>query len=333
VVDTLPLVTVIAVCYNHSRFALESLESIRHQTYQNIQLIIIDDCSTDDSVAVIQNWMAAHQVESTFIAHAENKGVCATLNECLAHARGKYVSLIATDDVWVLDKIENQVRQMEELPEDVAVLYSDAWQMDESGALLPEMFIESHRSFTSAPEGHIFSVLLESNFIPAMTTLIRKSCLDKVGLYDESLCYEDWDMWLRLARHFNFSFSTSVAAKYRIVSSSAVRTMARSRNNELQVSNYLIYAKCLRFCRAQKGPSLSEEIKTIKYKMVAIAESLYHNHYEKRNYYLLSALMRSPELRTLALAAFSLSGIPYPVFYNSYSLFSKYRQRLLGLTT
>ena len=196
-------------------------------------------------------------MEATFIAHAENKGVCRHLTKVL-RMPGESTSL--SSQRRCLDIRQNRESSASDggIARGRRRAVCDAWQMDESGALLPEMFIEAHRSFTSAPEGRIFSVLLESNFIPAMTTLIRKSCLDKVGLYDESLCYEDWDMWLRLARHFRFSFSTSVAAKYRIVSSSAVRTMAHSRNNELQVSNYLIYVKCLRFCRAQKDPNLSK---------------------------------------------------------------------------
>ncbi len=133
--DTLknPLVTVIACCYNHSAFVVESLESIRRQTYPRVQLIITDDASTDDSDAVITDWIARHQMSCTYLRHHTNKGICKTLNEALSHATGKYIALLATDDLWMHDKLANQIGIMETLPEKVGVLYSNAMQIDEAG--------------------------------------------------------------------------------------------------------------------------------------------------------------------------------------------------------
>jgi hypothetical protein len=77
------------------------------------------------------------------------------------------------------------------------------------------MFIAAHRKLPEMPQGQILNVLLEGNFIPGMTTLIRRSCYDQVGLYDENLPWEDWDMWMRLARHYSFLYSPTPSAKYR----------------------------------------------------------------------------------------------------------------------
>jgi len=224
--ENFPLVTAFVGCYNHSRFVEQCLDSVKHQTYPNLQVIIFDDCSKDNSVAVIDTWLKKHRLDWQFIPHKRNIGICASLNEVLRLARGKYISMVAADDVWLSDKTARQVEMMEQLPGDVGVLYSDAFQIDENGEALPQMFVEAHREFVVPPEGFLFDVLLEGNFIPAMTTLIRRECFTKVGTYDEDLCFEDWDMWMRISRTFRFVYDTIPAAKYRIVLSSASRAMS-----------------------------------------------------------------------------------------------------------
>jgi glycosyltransferase involved in cell wall biosynthesis len=210
-----PLVSTIVLSYNQSRFVRETLESVKSQIYKATQLIIVDDCSSDDSVATIERWLHENRADCTFIRHHENQGICKSLNDSLAAATGKYVSMVASDDVWLPDKIVQQVEMMESLPDHVGVVYSDAFQMDEHGHPLPDMFIAAHRKLSEMPQGQILGVLLEGNFIPGMTTLVRRSCYDVVGLYDESLPWEDWDMWMRIARRYSFLYSPTPFAKYR----------------------------------------------------------------------------------------------------------------------
>lgn len=222
--STRPAVTVIALCYNHARFLHACLEGIRAQTCQDFELIVTDDCSRDNSAELIAAWLAEHYPDARFIRHTKNAGVCATLNEAVKSAQGEFISMIATDDVWAPDKIERQLAALRAQPPEVAVLYSDAWQMDEEGAPLPLRFIEHHRPGFTPPSGHVFPVLADGNFIPAMATLIRRSALAEVGFYDEQLTYEDYDMWLRLAARYRFAFDPAPVAHYRIVSTSIVRT-------------------------------------------------------------------------------------------------------------
>jgi glycosyltransferase involved in cell wall biosynthesis len=239
--ENYPLVTVFVGCYNQSRFVEECLDSVKHQTYPNLQVIIFDDCSKDNSVAVIDAWLERHRLRWQFISHTKNVGICASLNEVLRLARGKYVSVVAADDVWLPDKASRQVEIMEQMPTDVGVLYSDAFQIDENGTILPQTFIEAHRKFVVPPEGFLFDVLWEGNFIPVITTLIRHDCFTQVGTYDEDLCFEDWDMWMRISRRFRFAYDEIPAAKYRVVSTSLVRTMSETmcRSIELFRVKYL----------------------------------------------------------------------------------------------
>ena len=319
-----PLVTAIAVCYNHSRFVVECLESIRNQTYRSIQLIIIDDCSTDNSVVLIRDWIDRHKTECTFIAHRKNQGICKTLNEALRLANGKYISMIAADDVWMLDKIEHQVNQMEEQSEDMGVLYSDAFQIDESGALLPGMFIETHRKLTKLPQGEIFATLLEGNFIPAMTTLIRRSCYDRVGYYDEKLSYEDWDMWLRVAQQYKFVPSDKVSAKYRVVPTSLLRTLLTEKKMEMHRSQFMIYAKwleCGALCKGQKTMLLE--------RLNGITERMYESAWGGRSLYLWTLFRHDRRPRTLGMFLFSSLGIRYSHFCRFYSWYGRLRLKAI----
>lgn len=222
----LPLVTALVGCYNQTRFVVDALESVRLQTYPNIQLIIWDDCSKDNSVEVINSWIRQHNVHCTFLAHNTNLGLCKSLNEALSYAKGKYVAALSADDKWLPDKTFRQVTVMENSPDDVGVVYSDAFQFDEKGACLPQMYYADNFIFDHPPEGFIFGALWKTNFIPAMATLIRRECYIQVGFYDEDLCFEDWDMWLRISRRFRFVHDSIPTAMYRIVSTSMNRTMS-----------------------------------------------------------------------------------------------------------
>ncbi len=219
-----PLVSAIVLNYNHARFVIDCLDTVKAQDYPNLEIIVNDDASKDDSVALIEAWLAKTNIPHQFIKNKTNQGVCRSLNNTLKIARGKYVSGIAADDVWLPGKLRTQVEMLEKLPDRVGVVYSDALQMDENGKLLPGKFIETHRKFDAMPTGNIHKALWEDNFIPAMATLTRRECFDRVGLYDESLFYEDWDMWLRISRCYDYAYSDQVSAKYRLVGTSMVRS-------------------------------------------------------------------------------------------------------------
>jgi glycosyltransferase involved in cell wall biosynthesis len=240
-----PAVTVIALCYNHERFLIECLDSIASQTFQDFQLIITDDCSRDSSPQKIESWIAANRPDALFLRHTKNKGICATLNEAMSHARGEFISMIATDDAWEPDKIDRQLAFMRSLARDVAVVYSDASQMDESGNRLPKNFIEAHRAAPDMPSGRIFPALADGNFVPAMATLIRRDAIEAVGGYDERLTYEDFDMWLRLAQKYDFAYCPAIVARYRIVSTSLVRTIFERPSANHSFTVFTIHEKWL----------------------------------------------------------------------------------------
>ena len=240
-----PVVTVLALCYNHARFLQDCLDSIAAQTTQDFQLIIADDCSKDESANMIEAWLTEHRPEAVFIRHTCNVGLCKTLNEALSHVKAEFICMIATDDVWEPNKIERQLALMRQQSTAVAVVYSDASRMDEAGVRLEPDFIQAHTPDCTRPSGNIFAELANRNFIPAMSTLIRYQALLEVGRYDERLSYEDYDMWLRLAARYDFVYCPGLLARYRIVGTSVVRTLFVNPSAQHFYTLYLICQKWL----------------------------------------------------------------------------------------
>lgn len=258
-------VSVVVVTYDQARFLPEALGSVLAQTFTDYEVVVVDDASSDGSVAVVEEWAARHGVDVTLVAHSSNTGPCRSLNDGIARARGEYVALLSGDDAWLPRKLEVQVAQLDALPAAVGVAYGDAYLMDESGDELPGRFVETHRSFDAPPEGDLFEVLLESNFIPGPATLFRRRCLEETGAFDESLAYEDWDFWIRFAARFRFAYTPEVLARYRVVTNSLVRSLG-VRGNE---SDLRMYRKALGV-RPAADPYIRSRI-------AGLAEWLYHS--------------------------------------------------------
>jgi glycosyltransferase involved in cell wall biosynthesis len=238
-----PLVSAVITCFNHETYARACLDSVTAQTYPNVEIIVVDDHSTDTSLDVIHTWIEETRTEATVISHTENLGVCRSRNDALDAAKGDYVSGLSTDDQWLPDKLSRLVAKMSRCPEQVGVAYSDAYLMDATGFQLPGLFIERTMVLERVPEGDIFEDLLPSNFIPAMATLVRRECLEEVGGYDESLVYEDWDMWLRLSRRYHFAFVTQPTARYRILPNSLIQVLHGERRVEFFESTLRLMSK------------------------------------------------------------------------------------------
>ncbi|UOQ76172.1 glycosyltransferase [Hymenobacter sp. 5516J-16] len=206
-----PLVTVGVASYNNAAYLRETLESIRQQTYPNVEVLIVDDASTDESVAVARAWLAEHpQVRGRVIEHPVNRGICPACNTLVTQAQGEFICLIGSDDVYLPDKLAVQVPLLLNAPPEVGVITSAIEFMDSEGNTIPQP-----DDFAIPHPEEVYVTLLNSCVIAAMSTLVRRSCYEKVGLYDESLPFEDWDMWLRIAREYKFLYSPKVSARYR----------------------------------------------------------------------------------------------------------------------
>ncbi len=232
-----PLVTIICLCYNHEQFVQNCLDSLIVQTYSNLELIIIDNFSTDNSVSIInKNYLSLlskfHNYK--FIKNSYNFGITKALNSAAKIATGEFISYISTDDVYVPDKIKVQINAFKNLNDNYAVVCGDCdiidqhnnkvfltkdgqiSQNDYNGFATGTKIILRNRQVNNIMEAYgEYNTLLSSNYIQAASVLIRKKVLDEVGLFDEHFFYEDWPLWLNIAKKYNFYYINKVFFHYR----------------------------------------------------------------------------------------------------------------------
>jgi len=206
-VTTLPLVSVIIPSYNHERFVEQSILSVFQQTYPNIEVLVIDDGSSDRSVEIIEKLKAVYNFQ--FIKR-ENRGTSKTLNEAFNLVNGEYVCFLASDDYYSADKIQMQVEYYEK-NQGFGFIHSGCIVVDQAGN-------ELHRSMTKGRtefSGDVFDLLLEGCFVSAATVMIKRSVVDDIGMFDENIKTEDWDYWLRIARKYKVGFQEQLFVYYR----------------------------------------------------------------------------------------------------------------------
>lgn len=213
---TNPLVTIICVCYNQARFVTEALDSVVAQTYQHIELIVIDDGSSDGSSKVIKQWIAAHP-ETVMLLNGANIGYCKTFNKAAALAKGKYLIDLAADDILLPNRVEVGVKALESTPL-AGVTFSDAEHVDEAGI---KISLHSDR-FPHAIilSGDIYEKLIARFFICSPTMMFSRAMFNELGGYDETLMYEDFDFWIRSSRKYHYIYTPEVLVKKRKVAGS-----------------------------------------------------------------------------------------------------------------
>lgn len=220
-----PLVSVVCLCYNHAAFVKEAVQSAMEQTYPNIELILVDDASSDNSAAVIEELKAKYPSIKTILLK-ENAGNCRAFNQGYALSRGEYLIDLAADDILLPERIAKGVEFFRQAPPDVGVIFSDAQLISESGEPL---YLHSDRfPHTDIPQGDIYLDLIESYFICSPTMMFRRSVIDDLGGYDELLAYEDFDFWIRSSRNFKYAYSPKVTVKKRVVKNSMSKKQQKS---------------------------------------------------------------------------------------------------------
>jgi len=207
----MPKISVIIPVYNGEQTIRETIESVLDQTFSDFELIVINDGSQDSTLEVVASFKDARLQVFSY----PNAGVSASRNRGLSHASGKFISFLDADDLWAPDKLEAQLKALEENPQ-AAIAYSWTDHIDESGQFLRP---SSHTTIN----GDVYANLLLGNFLKTgSNVLIRAQALTSVGGFDESLTHaEDWDMWLRLAVSHHFVAVPYPQVLYRISPNSA----------------------------------------------------------------------------------------------------------------
>ena len=205
-----PTVSVIIPTYNRANLVDKAIKSVLSQTYQDFEIIVIDDGSTDNTEEIIRGFKDKRV--KYIKKYKKNRGISATRNIGIKVARGKYIASLDSDDEWLPDKLDKQIKILQDGPPELGVVYSNSCYIDESGKNMNKL------PKPKKLEGYIYEDLLGGNYVGTPSTvLIRKECFQQVGLFDDLLnAQADWDMWIRIAKYYRFALIKTPLVRYRL---------------------------------------------------------------------------------------------------------------------
>ena len=286
--DNLPLVTVLIPAYNHEKYVNETLLSIINQTYNNIELIILNDGSTDNTGEVISQ--LGERCNKRFInfeyINRENKGLLNTLKEMESCISGKYFMTFASDDISLPQRIEKQVDILEKNSE-YAMCYTSLKYIDHNSVILDKPHKIKH-----CKTGNVFKNLLYQNFIPAPTVMMRSSVFKELNGYSSDFDFEDYPLWLKIAYKHKIIFLNQKLVHYRLhpnnMSKNLIKTILAVEALLYSWKNETVFPKVIKkfylnsfYELARSKEDYKDEIVTFKNKAL---KSWYHPKFIKALY-------------------------------------------------
>ncbi|WP_415062040.1 glycosyltransferase [Bdellovibrio sp.] len=209
------LISYLVASYNHENYIIDCLNSILADGIDNREIVIVDDGSVDSSVKVIQQWMDSQDVGEVRLVSRENRGVSATFNQLLETSRGKYVRIVASDDMVVKGSTGEMISQLQANPQMLGIV-GDVSVINEQGQIIAQSQMERLGKDSVVYKEDIKRAIISSWAICGPAGVFSRNYQNVVGRYDEELVVEDWSMYLRLVAANVLMFSDLKVAYYRI---------------------------------------------------------------------------------------------------------------------
>jgi len=225
----MPLVSVVMPTYNRAPYIADGIRSVQAQTYPKVEIIVADDGSTDDTAEIVARFGRA----VTYLPLTHRGQPAAARNAALLAAKGEYVAFLDSDDLFLPGRLAKQVSALAEHG-DAGLAYSDGYFFRDD----PETPTGRVLDGMPTPSGDALADLLRGNFLTSPVVLIRRSCLDSVGVFDERpefFAVEDYDLWLRIAARFPLIYVPGDVAAIRRHGGSISRDLAALRTGALRV--------------------------------------------------------------------------------------------------
>jgi glycosyltransferase involved in cell wall biosynthesis len=203
----MPKVSVIIPSFNRSNFLRSAIESVLKQTFQDFEIIVVDDASTEDVLGIVQGFC---DKRIKYIRHETNKGEAGARNTGLTHSRGEFIAFLDDDDEWFPEKLGLQVAKLEDSLPGTGLIYTGILAIDPINNRRWQV-IPSYR-------GNTYQELMKKNIIVTPSTvLLKKECTETVGLFDSNIAYGlDYDYWIRIAKNYVFEYIPEPLVKYRV---------------------------------------------------------------------------------------------------------------------
>jgi glycosyltransferase involved in cell wall biosynthesis len=202
-----PLVSVVIPSYNCARYILQAVESALDQSYPSVEIVVVDDGSTDETAELLERYR-----DRIRYIHQANRGLAGARNAGIRNARGDFVAFLDSDDVWFREKLEQQVAALLANPR-AGLVHTDCLYRNEQSGTYYTLDRPRHELADNC-----YRRLFFGNCIHVSTAVVPRKCLEKVGLFEEAppmRGVEDYDLWLRLARHYEFAYVPRQLAVYR----------------------------------------------------------------------------------------------------------------------
>ena len=191
-------VSVIIPTYNRAKLIKRSIQSVLNQTYQDFEIIVVDDGSADDTKSVVESF---NNPKIRYIRHDINKGQSAARNTGIKNAKGKYIAFQDSDDEWLPEKLEKQMSCFESPSSHSGIVYCGLWRIKGKNiSLIPSLSV-------SPKDGDIHPFICRGNYISMPTVVCKTECFTKAGLFDEKFHHsEDWELMIRLSRYYRVKY-------------------------------------------------------------------------------------------------------------------------------
>lgn len=225
----MPRVSVVLTSYNHARYLRQAIESVLAQTLQDIEVVAVDDASTDESPDILRNYADRIKI----VVHAQNRGTYASLNEGIALSGAPYIAILNSDDLWLPAKLEKQMALLEQDAR-IGLVHTGVRYIGADGELIEgnPLGVRFHPN----PQGDLLAELLIRNLFITSSVVFRRECLQRCGWFEEGLFgMGDWDMWLRIAEHYAVGFVREPLTLYRIHGQNTMYQRQRMREDDLWI--------------------------------------------------------------------------------------------------
>lgn len=296
-------VSVVIPAYNKANLTVKTVKSVLNQTYANIEIIVVDDGSTDDTKDKLQLFK-----DRIIYIYKKNGGACSARNVGIKQATGEYVALIDCDDIFYPEKISKSVECLEK-ESDCGFVYTGAYFIKGDDSIISE-----HKKYNPHFSGWIATKLILRNFICNSTVVVRKSCFKEVGLFDEKIFIPaDWDMWLRLSEKYKAAYIDEDLTGYRLTNGFTALNMEKAIEEKCYAldkaftrSNYFskkFKKKCLSNAYYSYGISYAV-VGNFKKSREFLYKSVVNNPYNLKLFVILMGVIIAPKIFRKALLHF-----------------------------
>ena len=277
-------VSIILCSYNHSSFVIEALDSIKNQSYLNIELIIVDDFSKDNSTELIDLWLNEHNYYAKTFFFKANNGLSFCLNFVLNSISGEFVKIISADDKLHYDSIKRCVEDLEFKGPKFGLVFTNSWTILSDSKITENIF--DHSAFQNFSKEEFRKLLIQDNRIPALTVLMRKEALIETGKYDETFLVEDYSRWLRINEKYWISYIPDKLSYYRLHENNV------SGERDYIVKEEILMLKIIHDKFQLNRKYINSEIKKrIRYNQISDRLFVCYSNYIHRNRFLVIILM------------------------------------------